>query len=227
MVTGTLVLQDADKPAVDPCPAQNILTDPTAMAALKQALASGTLIYLDVPFNGSDPDIYGKKCGFENSWNPADNTDQVTLANIGLDPADGPSITNLVLFGNAGICSNGFTNSSFGIGEGFPKAGTYRKEIKVAFQGATYHIRFRALASGSSAGNTFANEGITPSTDLSGLVYHVNGSETAHDDVFPALVAALSAGSNAAPGATVDVRKTQGGPVIFTTVIEVVCVSSS
>ncbi|MCG7905570.1 MAG: hypothetical protein JAY95_03475, partial [Candidatus Thiodiazotropha taylori] len=214
-------------PDVTPCPMQDILTDSTAIAALRSALSSGTLLYLDVPFNGSDSDIYRKKCGLEGFWNPADNSAEISLSSIGLDPANAPNVTDLVLFGNAGICADGFNNSSFGVGEGFPVAGTYRKEIKASHQGTTYHLRFRAVVSGTSAGNTFSSEGITPSTGLSTLVYHVNGVETDHDGVFAALVNAMSASSSAAPGATIEVRKSAGGAVIFTAAVEVICVSSS
>ncbi|MCU7874886.1 MAG: hypothetical protein KZQ91_19290 [Candidatus Thiodiazotropha sp. (ex Lucinoma borealis)] len=226
-ISGTLVLQTADRPDVAPCPLQDILIDAAAMSDLKTALQSGTLIYLDVPFNGADSDIYSKKCGLDSFWNPAQNSDEITLSSIGIDPAGSPNITDLVLFGNAGICASGFNNSSFGVGEGFPVAGTYRKEIKAAHQGLTYHLRFRALVSGSSAGNTFASEGITPSTGLSTLVYRVDGVETPHDTVFSALLTAMTAATDNAPGATIEVRKTVTGPVIFTALIEVICVSSS
>ncbi|MEW8027222.1 MAG: hypothetical protein AB2793_17205 [Candidatus Thiodiazotropha sp.] len=226
-VSGNLVLQSADSPSATPCPMQDILTDASAISALRTALESGTLLYLDVPFNGSDSDIYRKKCGLEGFWNPADNTDEISLSAIGLDPAGAPNITDLVLFGNAGICAEGFNNSSFGVGEGFPVAGTYRKEIKAAHLGSTYHLRFRAVVSGSSAGNTFTSEGITPSTGLRTLHYSVNGVETQHDDLFSALVNAMSASTSAAPGATIEVRKSAGGAVVFTAAIEVICVSSS
>ncbi|MEW8508526.1 MAG: hypothetical protein AB2598_17665 [Candidatus Thiodiazotropha sp.] len=226
-ISGNLVLQTADSPGVTPCPTQDILTDASAISALRTALESGTLVYLDLPFNGSDSDIYRKKCGLEGFWNPADNVNEISLSNIGLDPATAPNITNLVLFGNAGICADGFNNSSFGVGEGFPVAGTYRKEIKAAHQGTTYHLRFRALVSGSSAGNTFTAEGITPATDLSTLVYSVDGVVTSHDEVFSAIVSALSASTSSAPGARVEVRMNAGGAVIFTAVIEVICVSTS
>ncbi|MEW8469629.1 MAG: hypothetical protein AB2637_13940 [Candidatus Thiodiazotropha sp.] len=226
-LSGNLVLQTADNPNVTPCPLQDILTDATAIGALRTALESGTLLYLDLPFNGSDSDIYRKKCGLEGFWNPADNINEISLSSIGLDPATAPNITNLVLFGNAGICADGFNNSSFGSGEGFPVAGTYRKEIKAAHQGTTYHLRFRAVVSGSSAGNTFASEGITPATDLSTLVYSVDGVVTPHDDVFSAIVTAMSASTSSAPGATVEVRMSAGGAVIFTAAIEVICVSAS
>lgn len=226
-ITGNLVLQSADSPTVLPCPTQDILTDASAISALRTALVSGTLLYLDVPFNGSDSDIYRKKCGLEGFWNPAENSDEISLSAIGLDPAGAPNVADLILFGNAGICADGFNNSSFGSGEGFPVAGTYRKEIKAAHQGVTYHLRFRAVVSGSSAGNTFSSEGITPSTDLRTLVYSVNGAETPHDDLFSALVNAMSASTSAAPGATIEVRKSSGGVVILTAVIEVICVSIS
>ncbi|MEW8459782.1 MAG: hypothetical protein AB2653_05700 [Candidatus Thiodiazotropha endolucinida] len=226
-ISGNLVLQTADFSSATPCPMQDVLTDASAISALRTALESGTLLYLDVPFNGSDSDIYRKKCGLEGFWNPSDNTDEISLSAIGLDPADAPNITDLVLFGNAGICADGFNNSSFGVGEGFPVVGTYRKEIKAAHQGTTYHLRFRAVVSGSSAGNTFTSEGITPSTGLRTLIYSVDGAETPHDGVFSALVNAMSASTSAAPGATIEVRKSAGGAVVFTAVIEVICVSTS
>ncbi|MEW8153608.1 MAG: hypothetical protein AB2794_01280, partial [Candidatus Thiodiazotropha endolucinida] len=106
-------------------------------------------------------------------------------------------------------------------------AGTYRKEIKAAHQGTTYHLRFRAVVSGSSAGNTFTSEGITPSTGLRTLIYSVDGAETPHDGVFSALVNAMSASTSAAPGATIEVRKSAGGAVVYTAIIEVICVSTS
>lgn len=57
-ISGNLVLQTADFSSATPCPMQDILTDASAISALRTALESGTLLYLDVPFNGSDSDIY-------------------------------------------------------------------------------------------------------------------------------------------------------------------------
>ncbi|MCB1773069.1 MAG: hypothetical protein KDI88_05595 [Gammaproteobacteria bacterium] len=221
---GTLELVAADKSAVAPCPNQAILSDATELASFKNALLNGTLLYLDEPWNGNDPDTYRNKCGLEGFWDPTTHVNEISLQDIGLDPNNAPTITDLVLFGNSGICAANFDNGSFGTGEGFPVAGTYRHEVKAALAGQTWHFRFRAIVSGPVAGNTFAAEGLAPSTDLETLVYAVDGITTPHDGVFDAVVSAMTVSGADAPGATVEVRRSANEPVIFTTIIEVICV---
>lgn len=191
------------------------------MAALKTALTNGVVSYLDVPYNALDPDIFRKKCGLEGFWDPADNINEVTAASIGL-----PSLTlsNLLLIGNAGICAAGFTPISFGNGEGFPVAGTYRKEIKAAHLGSTYHLRMRVSVSGTSAGNLFVDEGITVPGDIENtLVYELNGTVVTHANLFNAIVNVLSAQATTAPTFTLAIRKGAGSPVIFTAVVDLIC----
>ncbi|MHC4550468.1 MAG: hypothetical protein ACYTEZ_17010 [Planctomycetota bacterium] len=218
--TGTLALTAADAPAVTPCPAQTILTDAAELTALKDALQSGTFVHLDVPFSVADPDIFKKKCGLEPLWDPAAAIDEVP-------PLTTPvTISSLLQFGNAGICAAGFDSGSFGTGEGFPVAGTYRKEFKVAHLGMTWHVRARIKVSGTSAGNTFASEGISVPGDIENtLVYEVDGAVTAHADVLTAAIAALAVSANDAPTFTLDIRQSGAGPIIFTAVVELICVA--
>jgi len=201
---------------VSPCPNQAILTDAAQFATFQTALLNGTFLYRDVPFNGADPDIYKKKCGLAAFWDPADNTDEVA-------PFATPvTISDLFVFGNAGICAAGFNNASFGTGEGFPVAGTYRKEFKVAHLGATYLVRVRVTVTGAAAGDTFASQGISVPGDLETTFgYAVDGTPEVHDDVLSAIAGALQS-----PDSTVqlDVLDTPGGATLLSALIEVLCV---
>jgi len=193
--------------------------DQVELDALKVALGSGTIVHLDVPYNAADPNIFKKKCGLDGFWDPAAAVNEVA-------PVVTPvTIASLFQVENAGICAAGFNAGSFGTGEGFPVAGTYRKEFKVAHMGTTWHVRLRVKVSGSVAGKTFAAEGITVPDDLQNtLVYEVNGVVTPHDDVAAAGIAALVASTTDAPGFTLDVREAAAGPIVFTAVVELICV---
>jgi len=217
---GTLALSVADQAGVTPCPAQTILTDAAALTALKDALQAGTYVYLDVPFVDT-VNIYRQKCGLEGFWNPADNTQEV--------PGPAPvNPLNIYAAGNSGICATGFNSTSFGTGEGFPVAGTYRKEFKVAHMGSTYHVRLRVTVTGTSAGNTFTATGLTNPPDFENeLAYEVNGTTTPHDDVWNDMVAALTVVTDTAPNATLGVKLASGGPVIWTAKVEFICVALS
>jgi hypothetical protein len=203
-------------PNLSPCPNQTILSDAAQFATFKDALTNGTFLYLDVPFDGGDPDIYSKKCGLDLFWNPADNTDEIA-------PVATPvTIADLFQFGNAGICAAGFDNGSFGTGEGFPVAGTYRKEIRVSHMGATYLVRIRVTVTGASAGATFDSLGITVPDDLENtLGYLVDGTAQVHADVLTAVCSAFQS-----PTVTVmlDVLDTPGGVTLLSALIELLCV---
>ena len=208
-----ITLAAADKPAVTPCPGQALLTGGAAWGTLQTALKTGTLSYLDVPYNASDADILKKKCGLDSYWNPTDNVDSIPVTGT-------PTIANVLITGNGGICSQGF--QSFGQDDGFPVVGTYRKELKAASGGKTYHVRARISASGSAAGKKFKDLGLTTSSVKTALTYKVNGTATTHDDVWPALLDAMSA---PAPAATLDVA--QAGASVFTAKVELICASES
>lgn len=219
---GSLALTAQDLPAVAPCSSQAVLTDPVELDLLKTALGAGTIVHLDVPYNAADANIFRKKCGLQGYWNPAAAINEVA-------PLATPvTIASLFQLENTGICAAGFTATSFGTGEGFPVAGTYRKEFKVSHMGTTWHVRVRILVSGSSAGATFAAEGIVVPGDLeTTLVYEVDGAVTAHADVATAAIAALAASATDAPGFTLTVRETPAGPVVFTAVVQLICVQKS
>src|SRR5687767_391902 len=53
----------ADKQDVGPCPNQEVLTNATEFGLLITALQTGTITYLDEPYNAGDPDTFKKKCG--------------------------------------------------------------------------------------------------------------------------------------------------------------------
>jgi hypothetical protein len=215
---GTLALSAQDQPGVTPCPAQTILTDAAELTALKDALQNGTYIYLDVPFVDT-ADIYREKCGLEGFWNPAASTQEI--------PGPLPlNLVNIYAAGNSGICATGFNNTSFGTGEGFPVAGTYRKEFKVAHLAMTYLVRVRVAVTGPSAGNTFTAEGLNNPPDFStDLFYEVDGTATPHADVANAIFAALTVVTDTAPNATLGVKKTAGGAVVWQAKIEFICVA--
>ncbi len=219
---GSLALTAADMPGVAPCSSQAILTDPVELDLLKTALTAGTIVHLDVPYNALDANIFRKKCGLQGFWDPAAAVNEVA-------PLATPvTIASLFQLENTGICAAGFNAGSFGTGEGYPVAGTYRKEFKVAHMGTTWHVRVRILVSGSSAGRTFAAEGIAVPADLqSTLVYEVDGAVTAHADIATAAIAALAASATDAPGFTLDVRETGAGPVVFTAVVQLICVQKT
>jgi len=215
---GTLALSVADQAGVTPCPAQTILTDAAELTALKDALQAGTYIYLDVPFVDTAT-IYRRKCGLEGSWNPADNTQEI--------PGPAPlTLGAIYASGNSGICAAGFDNTSFGNGEGFPIAGTYRKEFKLAHLGTTYHVRLRVTVTGASAGNKFTDEGLNNPPDFtSELFYEVDGTPTPHADVANDITAALTVVTDTAPNATLGVKKSAGGAVVWQAKIEFICVA--
>lgn len=213
---GAPALTSADMPGVSPCPSQTILTDAAAFNAFQAALLGGTYLYLDVPFDGGDPNIYRKKCGLGNFWNPGDNTDEIA------PPASPVTISDLLQFGNAGICAAGFDNGSFGTGEGFPVAGTYRKEFKVAHMGTTYLVRVRVSVTGPAAGDTFASRSISVPTDIENtLAYEVDGTPQVHDDV---LVAVSNALTSPGSSAMLDVLDAPGGATLLSALVEVLCV---
>ncbi|MHC4137350.1 MAG: hypothetical protein ACYS0K_20565 [Planctomycetota bacterium] len=216
---GTLALSTQDQPGVLPCPAQTILTDAVELTALKDALQSGTYTYRDVPFDAGDADIFRKKCGLGVFWNPAASTEEI--------PAPAPlNLMTAYAAGNSGICATGFDNTSFGTGEGFPVAGTYRKEFKVAHMGATYLVRLRVTVTGTSAGNKFTDEGLNNPPDfLNELFYEVDGTTTPHADVANAIIAALTVVADTAPNATLGVKKSAGGAVVWQAKIEFICVA--
>lgn len=214
--SGAPALTSADMLGVSPCPSQTILTDAAQFNAFQAALLGGTYLYLDVPFDGGDPNIYKKKCGLGSFWNPADNTDEIA------PPASPVTISDLLQFGNAGICAAGFDNGSFGTGEGFPVAGTYRKEFKVAFMGTTYLVRVRVTVTGPAAGDTFASRSISVPSDVENtLGYLVDGTAQAHDDVLVAISNALTSPSSSA---MLDVLDAPGGATLLSALIEVLCV---
>jgi hypothetical protein len=209
-------------PAVSPCPSQAILGDPVEFDLFRSALLSGTIVHLDVPYDAGDSNIFRKKCGLQGYWDPAEAIDEVAPA---MTPV---TIASLFTLENTGICATGFTSTSFGTGEGFPVAGTYRKEFKVSHLAFTWHVRVRIRVSGTNAGHTFASEGIAVPADLQNtLVYEVDGVVTAHDAVGPAGIGALMASTTEAPGFTLDVREDAAGPIVFTAIIEIICVEKS
>ena len=219
--TSAPALTAADRTDVAPCPSQDILTDDTELAALKDALLTGTLSFLDVPFDLADADNFKKKCGLEGFWDPTNNINEVSEAILG-----GPVTLARLLtpgFGNAGICAAGSTPAARI--DGFPAAGTYRGEVKAVKGGTTWHLRYRAVASGTSAGNDFASEGVTVPGDVeTAAEYKVNGVVTAHADLRTAIVNAASTSGDAI---VVDVSKGPGLPVVFSASIELICVTKS
>ena len=219
---GTLTLSAQDQAGVTPCPSQTILTDAAELTALKDALQSGTYIYLDIPFDALDANIFRKKCGLEGFWTPADSA-PITQEIPGPSPL---TLVNVYASGNSGICATGFDNASFGAGEGFPVAGTYRKEFKVANLGTTYLVRLRVTVTGTSAGTKFTDDGLANPPDFANdLFYEVNGTTTPHADVANAIIAALTVVTDTAPNATLGVKKSAGGAVVLTVKIEFICVA--
>ncbi len=213
-------LTAADLESIAPCPNQSILTNATELDALKQALLTGAVSFRDVPFNGADADNFKKKCGLDGFWDPANNTNDVAPASVGITKI---GISQLLTNGNAGICSAGAmpTNNL----TGFPVAGTYRTEIKAADGPSTWHLRLRSVVSGSSAGNEFGAESIAVPADIENTVeYKVDGVVTVHDDVFGAIVNAATTSGDAI---LLEVSKSAGGPVVFSILIELICVTKS
>lgn len=210
----------ADKNTVAPCPNQSILTDATELAALKDALATGTLVFLDVPYEAVDPDNIKKKCGLEGFWDPVNNTNEVPFTAIAAPPV---TLSTLITNGFAGICVTDPVPTD--LKSGFPAAGTYRTEIKAAKGGSTWHLRMRSVASGGSAGNTFTAEGIAVPAAIEGTVeYKVNGQVTAHADLLGAMAGAAATSGNAI---VMEASKTTGGASVFSMSTELICVTKS
>ena len=120
-VTGNLTLTAPDKPDVLPCPNQDILTIATELTALQDALTTGTLSFLDVPFDVNDADNFKKKCGFETFWDPVNNINEVPEGVVGGPPV---TLSKLLTLGNAGICTANST--PLAPLDGFPVSGIYR-----------------------------------------------------------------------------------------------------
>jgi hypothetical protein len=212
---GMVALVADDKPGVAPCPGQTVLLDPTQLTALKVAMRDGVVSYLDVPFNGADPSIYKKKCGFETLFDPTKNTDIIPVSGS-------PKLAAVLLTGHGGICSDNFM--AFGTDDGFPSVGVYRKEFKVAHMGATYHVRARVTALGPSAGQKFSANGIAVPADIQNtLVYKLAGMTTAHDALWPTIANLLSSTGNTLPG--VDLAVEKAGNTLFQAKIELICAS--
>jgi hypothetical protein len=210
---GMVALVADDKPGVAPCPGQTVLLDPAQLTALKVAMRDGVVSYLDVPFNAADPSIYKKKCGFEALFDPTKNTDVIPVSGA-------PKLAAVLLTGHGGICSDNFM--AFGTDDGFPSAGVYRKEFRVAHMGATYHVRARVTALGAAAGQKFSANGIAVPGDIQNtLVYKLAGMTTAHDALWPAIANQLSSTGTTLPAVDLVVEK--AGNALFQAKIELIC----
>ena len=209
-------LEPDDLPDVAPCPEQALLTDSAMLDTLKTALTDGAITYLDVPFDMNDTDIFLKKCGFNEFWDPADNTDEIAWM-MAIDP------TVLTVGGNSGIC--GTSTDPFN-DPAFPAAGTYRKEMRVSHMAATYHLRWRVDVSGPAAGMTYSSQSINVAAN--GLVdsvdYTVAGTASTHDDLFGDIVDALST-TGELPTVTVNVDASGGG-ALFSADVTVLCAAA-
>jgi hypothetical protein len=206
-------LSAADFESVAPCPNQELLRDPALLAAVQAAMLAN-VTYDDIPFDAMDPDIFAKKCGLEGAWDPALATDLIA--------ENGPprTLANMFITGNAGICSDNFAN--FGTDEGFPKAGTYRKQFRVNNAGVSTWVRARAKVSGSAAGARFADEGVVIGDLSTTFEYAVNGTVVAHDALWAGIVNALTTAGDL-PVVTLEVRRMAGGDVILTVEVTLIC----
>lgn len=215
--SGPIDLSSDDFPEDGPCPSQDLLTDEDAFAALKAALTDGSIVYMDVPYDGGDSAIFDKKCGRPGAFDPAIYVNMVPVT------GGDPDLSDIVDFQNGGICADGFDASSFGSGEGFPSAGTYRKEFRAALEGTTYQLRARMQASGSEAGSIFSDAGLSHPGAADELVYEVNSTEVDEADLWDELVNGMTASGTSLPAVTLDVSTDTGEDPVFTTVIELVC----
>jgi hypothetical protein len=173
-----------------------------------------------VPFSSSDPDNFKKKCGFETFWDPAEHDREISPSTVGMTAV---TLSQLITNGNAGICADGAMPNNTIVG--FPAAGTYRWEIKTAQGGSTWHVRLRAMVSGSAAGNEFSAESVTIPGDIENtLEYKVNGTVTPHADVAAAMMNAVMTTGEAV---TLDVAKSTGGASVFSAQVEIICVTKS
>jgi hypothetical protein len=141
-------------------------------------------------------------------------------------PAGLPDLSTIVDTGNGGICATGFTAASFGTGEGFAAAGSYRKEFRVAYMATTYRIRARMVVSGSSAGHTFSQDAVAFPGGTASLVYQVNGATVPENALWGGLVTAMTAAAGSLPTATLTVRKTAADPEIFRADISLICAAT-
>ena len=219
-VSGTaLSLTDDDRPSTSPCPNQDVLKDAGELASFRDAVLTGALAFRDVPFSSGDPDNFKKKCGFEEFWDPAANTKDVSPMSVGITSVN---ISQLLNNGNAGICATGSSPSNFL--SGFPQAGVYRTEFKAAKGGTNYLVRLRSTVSGSAAGNEFLTESISGDDIENNVQYRVNGKVAKHDNVLTAMLNALTPSGDAVQ---LDVLRSGGGDVILSVAVEVICVAKS
>lgn len=215
--SGPPPLEEDDFPDVSPCPNQDLLTDAAAFSDLQEALTDGMIVYLDVPYDAQDPEIFDKKCGRPGAFDPAIYVDEISPFMAG-----DPDLSDIVMFQNGGICADGFDNTSFGTGDGFPTAGEYRKEFRAAYMDSSYELRARIEASGSAAGDTFADQGIGPN-GTEDLVYEVDGVEVNESELWDELINAMSASGDSLPTVELGVRLDADSDVVFTSVIELIC----
>ncbi len=219
-VSGTaLALAEEDRPATSPCPSQEVLTDPQELASFRDAVLNGALAFRDVPFSSGDPDNFKKKCGLEEFWDPAANTNDISPMNVGITSV---TISQLLSNGNAGICATGSSPSNFL--SGFPQAGTYRTEFRAAKGGANYLVRLRSTVTGSAAGNEFLTESISSDDIENTLQYRVNGQVAHHPNVLESVLNALNSSGDAIQ---LDVLRSANDDVILSIAIEVICVAKS
>ena len=223
---GPLGLTCADFPGVAPCPNQALLSDATKLAALKAALTSGALVLENDDFDGGDPDIYKVVCGREGYWDPSHATTLIPPAT----PV--PILASLFApspDGYAGVCASFMAWSA--AGDGFPAAGTYRKQVRATYGGQTYTVRARYTASGTAAGQTFVAAGLSDadyyaSTDVAAeLVFQVNGTTVPEATVWPSLVSAFASSTTTFPTATLAVKESASGPAIWTGTFDLLCAS--
>ncbi|MEM6606070.1 MAG: hypothetical protein AAF671_09935 [Pseudomonadota bacterium] len=219
-VTGTAFsLTSSDRPSTAPCPDRSVLSNPAALATLKDAILTGALAFRDVPFSSADPDNFKRKCGFNEFWDPAANVDDITPMSLGITSI---TISQLFSNGNAGICTAGSSPANFL--SGFPQAGVYRTEFRAAKGANNYLVRLRSTVSGSAAGNEFLTESVMTADIENNLEYRVNGSVASHANVLNAVVNAVSVDGDAVQ---LDVLRSRGGEVILSVSIEMICVSRS
>ena len=201
---GLPALSAGDLNATAPCPDQDLLTNATFTADLKEATAF-TLVVNETNFPKS-------VCAMGADFALPDDLFDVlvTLGDFNL---------NNLLFNDDGagvgvdVCGDDSSIVSF------PKEGVYRRDIKMTANGRSYRFRMRVTLTAGSPdvmGKPMADSGIA---DLEGDITYVDsaGNPLTIDD------SVLSTLADVLPSSSFSVKKTSDDSTLFTALAEMIC----
>lgn len=215
---GFPTLTAGDFPGVTPCSDRDTLTNDADFAA---ALAAASQVMFTVNFSQFDTNGFPEICGLSDDdntlapadipWDPA-AMNEVRLCNEMSGLADFTQFFAAITPNGSDLCQ---TTTAFG-GEGFPRAGTYRKDYCVESGQDSYAARVRKTISGPQADADYTTAGVTTSD-----VRVCNGNTLIATD------SAARAFINANPGGfTITLRDSDcsSGAELLTVQLEIICI---